>query len=133
MRYLLDTDTCVDIIRQKLPAVLTRLRREPVGTVCISTITLSELDYGVEKSSDPDRNRIALTEFLTPLQVLPYDDRAATRYGAIRAGLEARGVPISSLDLLIAAHALSLGLTVVTGNGREFARVPGLQVENWRR
>ena len=131
-RYMLDTAACIDIIRRKSPLMLARLRREPVGGICISTITLSELEYGVARSSIPDRNRIALTEFVTPIQVVPYDSRAASNYGAIRADLEARGVPIGSLDLLIAAHALSLGFVVVTANEREFSRVPGLRVENWR-
>ena len=132
MRYMLDTAACVDIIREKPPAVLDRLCRESVDAVCISTIALSELEYGVSKSADLDRNRVALTEFVTPLQVLPYDDQAAHSYGVIRADLEARGVPIGSLDMLIAAHALSRGLVVVTSNEREFSRVPGLRVENWR-
>lgn len=129
---MLDTATCVDIIREKPPAVLARLCREPLDGVCVSSIALSELEYGVSKSSDPDRNRVALVEFVTPLQVLSYDDGAARKYGALRADLEARGVAIGSLDTLIAAHALSRGLVVVTSNEQEFSRVPGLRVENWR-
>ncbi len=132
MRYLLDTTTCIDVIREKPKAVVARLCGLPADVVGISAITLSELELGVSQSTDPERNRRALTKFLSSLPVLPYDATAARHYGAVRADLEARGLPIGSLDMLIAAHALSLGLTVVTSNEREFRRVPGLLVENWR-
>jgi tRNA(fMet)-specific endonuclease VapC len=97
----------------------------------VSSITLSELEYGVAKSVDPGRNRLALAEFMTPLNVLPYDDAVAPVYGRVRVELEQAGTPIGPLDTMIAAHALSLGLTVVTDNEREFRRVSGLKVQNW--
>lgn len=131
MRFLLDTSTCISIIRERPARVIRRLTAQDISDVGISTITLSELEYGVEKSSRPERNRLALAQFLAPLEVLPYDDRAASAYGPIRAELERQGTPIGPLDTLIAAHALALGLTLVTSNTREFRRVPGLAVADW--
>jgi tRNA(fMet)-specific endonuclease VapC len=99
--------------------------------VGISSITLAELQFGVVRSSDPEHNRMVLTEFMAPLLIAPFDDRAAASYGKLRAELEGQGQPIGPLDTLIAAHALSLGWTLVTNNEREFRRAPGLLVENW--
>jgi tRNA(fMet)-specific endonuclease VapC len=89
------------------------------------------LEFGIVNSERPDQNRIALVEFLTPFEILNYDDRAAKEYGVIRKYLEESGAPIGALDTLIAAHALSLDCPLVTNNEREFSRVPGLRVENW--
>ncbi len=102
-----------------------------VTEVGISAITLSELECGVAKSLQSARNKLALIEFLAPLEVLPYDDTAAERYGRLRAFLEKQGKPIGSLDMLIAAHALALHCILVTNNEAEFRRVPGLRIENW--
>jgi len=102
-----------------------------IADVGISSITLSELEYGVAKSQKPPQNKLALAEFLAPIEILPYDDMAAVQYGEIRALLERQGTPIGSLDMLIAAHALSLNSILVTNNESEFRRVPGLIVENW--
>jgi len=99
--------------------------------VCISSITLSELEYGVEKSEQRDRNKIALAKFIAPIEVIAYDDLAAARYGGIRSFLEKNGISIGALDMLIAAHALAEDLILVTNNEREFKRVPGLKIENW--
>jgi tRNA(fMet)-specific endonuclease VapC len=131
-RYLLDTSVCIELIRGRHPQVRERLGTEAIADVFLSAITLSELEYGVQRSRDPTRNRLALLSFLIPLEVLPFDEAAAVEYGAVRADLEARGMPIGAMDLLIAAHARALGLIVVTGNVSEFARVPALQVEDWR-
>ena len=133
MKFMLDTDMCIYVIKEKPASAIRRLRRTPVPDVCISAITLSELEHGVAKSSRPDRNRIALAEFLAPLQVVSYDDMAAQKYGTLRADLERQGTPIGSLDMLIAAHALALDCTLITNNESEFARVPGLRVQNWAR
>jgi len=134
IRRLLDTSVCIELIRgRSSDALMARLRRLKVGTVGISAITLAELQYGVARSSDPDRNRIALAQFVAPLVVAPFDDPAASAYGRIRAELQRTGRPIGPLDMLIAAHALSLDAALVTGNQREFRRVPGLVVENWLR
>ncbi|WP_025323566.1 type II toxin-antitoxin system tRNA(fMet)-specific endonuclease VapC [Deferrisoma camini] len=131
MRYLLDTNICIYVIREKPEGVIRRFRRLPVSSVAISSITLSELEYGVEKSSRPVQNRFALLRFLAPLEILPYGADAARVYGRIRAHLERQGTPIGALDTLIAAQALSAGCALVTNNEREFRRVPGLRVENW--
>ena len=128
---MLDTNICIDLIRNRTPKLLRRLKRMRPDDMCISSVTLSELEYGVAKSGAPDTNRIALAEFMTPITVMPYDDQVAPHFGRIRAELEAHGKPIGPLDTMIAAHALSLGLIVVTSNEREFRRVPKLKVENW--
>jgi tRNA(fMet)-specific endonuclease VapC len=131
MRYLLDTNICIAMIRGRSDAVVAKLRRHKIGSVGISSITLAELQHGVAKSSDPGRNAVALAHVVAPLEVLPFDVRAAAAYGRVRAGLERKGTPIGPLDTLIAAHAVALGVTLVTSNEREFARVTGLRVENW--
>jgi tRNA(fMet)-specific endonuclease VapC len=131
MKYMLDTDMCIYLIKARPESVIRRLRRTDLRDVCISSITLSELEYGISKSSQPKRNKLALVQFLAPIQVAPYDDMAAQKYGPLRAYLEKRGAPIGSLDMLIAAHALSLGRALVTNNVAEFSRVPRLRVQNW--
>lgn len=131
MRYLLDTNICIYVIRRRPPQVLARFQRCAVGDIGLSTVTLAELQYGVAKSAFPERNQEALTAFTLPLEILPFDAPAAAAYGPIRATLERQGTPIGAMDLLIAAHAVSLGVILVTNNPREFGRVPGLQVENW--
>ena len=128
---MLDTNICIFIIKKKPGQVLKRLKKKPISEIGISSITLSELEYGVAKSSKPQQNRLALTEFLAPLEIIPYDDMAAQEYGKIRTYLERRGAPIGALDMLIAAHALSLNSTLVTNNEREFNRVPSLKIANW--
>jgi tRNA(fMet)-specific endonuclease VapC len=130
-QHMLDTNICIYIIRKKPQRVLRRLQRYPVSNIGVSSITLSELEYGVAKSIKPQQNKLALTEFLAPIEILPYDDMAARQYGELRAHLEKNGTPIGSLDMLIAAHALSLKCTLVTNNEVEFQRVPGLSIDNW--
>ena len=131
MKYLIDTNICIYLIKKKPPEVIKKLRKMKVDTVGISAITVSELEYGIEKSSYPDRNRIALLEFLVPFTILEYDQSASMEYGRIRVGLEKKGKMIGAMDLLIAAHAKSKGLILVTNNEKEFKRVKGLKVENW--
>ncbi len=132
IQYVLDTCVCIELIRgRSSESILARLKRKKAGTVGLSAITLAELQYGVAHSSDPNRNRIALAEFVAPLAVAPFDDPAASAYGALPRHLQRKGLPLGPMDMLIAAHALSLGATLVTGNEREFRRVPGLVVENW--
>jgi tRNA(fMet)-specific endonuclease VapC len=130
-QHMLDTNICIYIIRKKPQRVLRRLQRYPVSNIGVSSITLSELESGVAKSIKPQQNKLALTEFLAPIGILPYDDMAARQYGELRAHLEKNGTPIGSLDMLIAAHALSLKCTLVTNNEVEFQRVPGLSIDNW--
>lgn len=131
MRFMLDTNTCVDLIRRRNERILRRMLRLRPDDMCVSSVTLSELEYGAAKSADPAKNRLALIEFMTPLAVADYDDAVAPVYGRVRAELERAGTPIGPLDTMIAAHALSLGLTVVTANEGEFRRVSGLKVQNW--
>ena len=133
IRYLLDTNICIALIRHRNSDVLARLSACAPGEVGLSVITLSELTFGVEKSARPAQNSVALAVFCAPLEILPYGPTAATAYGAIRAKLERAGQPIGPLDSLIAAHGLALDATVVTDNEREFRRVPDLKVENWIR
>jgi tRNA(fMet)-specific endonuclease VapC len=128
---MLDTNICVELIRGRAGRVFQRLRRHRVDEVAISSITLAELQYGVAKSARPEHHALLLAEFCAPLSIPPFDDRATEIYGQTRAALEREGTPIGPLDTLIAAHALSLGATLITNNEREFRRVPGLAVENW--
>ena len=131
MKYMLDTNICVYIIKRKPSTILQKLLRKKITDIAISSNTLSELEYGVEKSFHRERNRLALAEFIAPLSVLSYDDHAALAYGKLRVLLEREGSPIGSLDTLIGAHALSAKAILVTNNEREFKRIPELKVENW--
>lgn len=130
-RYLLDTNICIYIRRQRPPAVLERFRRLKPGEAVISMITWGELAYGAEQSRQRDKVFALLEELATMLPVMPLPETAGQSYGAIRAALEAKGEPIGNNDLWIAAHAKAAGLIVVTNNEREFKRVPRLQVRNW--
>jgi tRNA(fMet)-specific endonuclease VapC len=131
MKFMLDTNICIYIIKQKPTSVLERFLRSEISQIGISTITLSELSYGVTKSSRPQQNQIALMQFIAPLEILPYDDLAAQHYGNLRARLEIQGRTIGSLDMLIAAHALSIACILVTNNEKEFCRIPHLKIDNW--
>ena len=131
MKYMLDTNICIYIIKKKPLQVINRLTNIEISDIGISSITLSELEYGVEKSQKKEQNKLALTQFLTPFEIKTYNENSAQSYGKIRSELEKRGAPIGPLDLLIAAHAISLGSILVTNNEKEFQRVPGLIVENW--
>jgi len=131
MKFMLDTNICIYIIKQKPPEVIERFCQTETSQIGISSITLSELLYGVSKSSKPEQNQIALTQFVAPLDILSYGDGAAQYYGHLRAHLEKQGTPIGSLDMLIAAHALSINCPLVTNNEKEFTRIPDLKVDNW--
>lgn len=131
MRFMVDTDTCIALIKRKPAPVLRRLTALAPGEAGISAITLAELRFGVEKSAARDRNDRALDAFVLPLEVADFDEAAAAAYGAVRSALEKAGTPIGPLDTQIGAHALSLGAALVTHNVREFRRVPGLTVVDW--
>jgi len=128
---MLDTNTCIYIIKQKPFKVFNTFSSLKTGDICISTITLAELAYGVEKSMLVEINKIALAGFTAPLEILHFDEKAAFIYGKLRADLEKQGKIIGAYDLMIAAHAFSEKLTLVTNNTREFERIPGLKLENW--
>jgi len=131
MKFMLDTNTCIYIIKRKPPNVIERFIQTEISQIGISSITLSELLYGVSKSSRPEQNKMALTQFIAPMEILPYDDEAAQYYGDLRTRLEKKGTPIGSLDMLIAAHALSINCTLITNNAKEFIRIPNLKIDNW--
>ena len=131
MKLMLDTNVCIYLIKKHPPSVLERFSSHPVGDIGISVITLAELEYGVSKSGSPARNREALEQFVSPLEVAAFDRHATAAYGRLRTTLEKRGQPIGSMDLLIAAHALSLAVRLITHDVKEFGRVPGLRIEDW--
>jgi len=131
MKFMLDTNICIYLIKHKPADVVERFRQTDISDISISSITLSELFYGVSKSSKPEQNFIALTQFVAPLEIVPFGAEAPQYYGNLRTRLEKQGTPIGSLDMLIAAHALSLSLTLVTNNEKEFNRVSNLKIENW--
>jgi len=131
MKYMLDTNICIYIIKQQPQKVIRRFMQAKVSDIGVSSITLSELEYGVMKSSKPEQNKLALAQFIAPIEIKAYDDAAAQHYGEIRAHLERLGMPIGSLDMLIAAHALSINSILVTNNDSEFKRVSNLKIENW--
>lgn len=133
MKYVLDTNICVFVIRQKPWVVVEKFKQFVADELAISSVTLAELRYGADKSSDPGKNHAALDLFLAPLAIADFDSQAAEHYGVVRADLERRGLPIGALDTMIAAHALRLGIPLVTNNTREFARVNGLLLEDWVR
>jgi tRNA(fMet)-specific endonuclease VapC len=131
MKYLLDTNTCIYIIKRKPEKVIKQFLELKPGDIGISSITVAELKYGIEKSSKRDENIIALKQFLQPLLILDYTEEDAEVYGKIRVALEAKGIPIGAMDLLIASQALSRNLILVTNNENEFKRVKGIRIENW--
>ena len=131
MKYMLDTNICIYAIKHKTEAVIKNFLSHMPEEMCISAITYAELMYGVEKSMAIEKNRIALSLFLSPLTILEFQASAAEEYGKVRAELESKGMPIGPMDLLIAGHARSEGLILVTNNTREFCRVEGLVVEDW--
>ena len=127
---LLDTNICIHLINARPVAVLERFRQYRIGEIGLCSVVAAELADGVAKSGSA-RNRQALEMFLAPLEILPFDEAALWAYGDLRAELERKGTPIGALDTMIAAHALSQQSTLVTNNTHEFARVPGLSLENW--
>jgi tRNA(fMet)-specific endonuclease VapC len=131
MKVMLDTNTCIAIIKQKPPHVLKRFNAYKVGEIGISWVTLAELEFGVAKSQYQEKNQVALDEFVLPLEIANFDRDAAKVYGRVRAMLEKKGTPIGSLDTMIAAHALAQGVALATNNTKEFSRIKGLTIVDW--
>lgn len=131
MILLLDTNTCIYLIKKRPPEVLRRFDEYAVGDIAVSSVTAAELHFGAQKSQRPAQNEQALQQFLLPLSIAEFGHEAAIAYGRIRATLEKRGTPIGPLDTLIAAQAVSMNMTLVTNNVREFERVPDLKLDNW--
>lgn len=131
--HVFDTDTCSYIMKRAFPMLLDRLRATPLEAQAVSCVSVAELLYGTRLSSRPVEARAAFDAFIRHLAVLDWNFEAAEHYAEIRADLKVRGKMIGANDLLIAAHARSLGAVLVTNNVGEFERVPGLKVENWTR
>jgi tRNA(fMet)-specific endonuclease VapC len=131
MKYMLDTNICIGLIRNKPRNLITKLTDCAPGEVGISIITIAELTHGAHKSSQVEQNLLALDQFLFPLEIADFDQQASASYGFVRAFLEREGKVIGSMDMLIGAHALSLGVVLVTNNTNEFSRIPNLQMEDW--
>lgn len=131
MTYMLDTDICIYIIKRKPKSALERLEMLQPGQLTMSAITFAELMNGAKKSQHIESNISKLNELAELIEICPFDQKAAVFYGDVRSALEKKGETIGSNDLLIAAHALSLNLILVTNNEKEFKRVDGLKIENW--
>jgi len=129
--YLLDTNICIYIIKKKPVDVLKTLKTKSKKNIYVSSITIAELEYGVAKSQFPEKNKIALIEFLSIFNILPFNDIDAVEFGMIKTDLEKKGKIIGPMDLLIAGQAKSKKLILVTNNIKEFERVEGLKIENW--
>lgn len=132
MRYLIDTNICIYVINKRPINIIRKFKEISIGDIGISSITLAELQYGVSKSKNIEKNQQRLNEFLAPFEILAFDEMATQYYGELRVWLEKSGNVIGPLDMLIAAHALSADLVLITNNEKEFKRVKGLSVENWR-
>ncbi|QEM82588.1 type II toxin-antitoxin system tRNA(fMet)-specific endonuclease VapC [Halomonas binhaiensis] len=130
IKYMLDTNICIYTIKNKPPQVREVFKRHH-EQLCMSSVTLMELIYGAEKSANPERNLHVIEGFAARLEVLPFNNDAAAHTGQLRAELAKAGTPIGPYDQMIAGHARSMGLVVVTNNVREFQRVPGLRIEDW--
>ena len=131
MKYMLDTNICIYLIKQNPAKVIKHFKSHAIGDIGISSITLAELRYGVSKSQHVEKNRQALDEFILSLEIADFDEKAAQEYGAIRAELERAGKPVGSMDMLIGAHALALGATLVTNNTKEFKQIRNLKIADW--
>ncbi|MBO4398705.1 MAG: type II toxin-antitoxin system VapC family toxin [Lachnospiraceae bacterium] len=131
MKYMLDTNICIYAIKKMPETVLSHLQRVKPQDVCISSVTFAELMHGVFKSKAVERNQLALSVLLSNIGIMDFGVEAAESYGRIRADLEKDGTPIGPLDTMIAGHAIALGCTLVTNNGKEFSRVKGLKTVNW--
>ena len=128
---MLDTNICIYALKNKPEKVLSHVKSNNPEELCVSAITFAELMHGVEKSTYRSINHFALIKILSTISILPFDDNAAIEYGKIQAYLQSKGTPIGAMDTLIAGHARSLDLILVTNNVREFQRVPNLKIENW--
>ena len=133
MAFLLDTNACIDYLTGRYPRVVTRIQGSSPEDLFLSVVVVAELRYGADHSARRRKNHLRIDAVIEEIEPLDFDLRAAATYGRVRAQLEAGGTPIGPNDMLIAAHALSRGLTVVTDNTAEFRRVKGLKFENWRK
>lgn len=131
MKYLLDTNICIYLIKNKPKKLLVRIQKTPLSDIAVSSITIAEMEYGIAKSTKPTESRIALMKFLLPFETIGFTEEAASYYGSIRCDLQKKGTPIGNMDMLIASIALAHGLTLITNNVKEFSRIDKLKVEDW--
>ena len=129
--YLLDTNICIFLIKNSFEHLSQKIETHAPYSIGISSISVAELEYGIAKSKYPEKNRIALLEFLSPFELIPFTNQDAEAFGTIREYLRKKGTPIGPYDLQIAAQCISRDFTLVTHNVKEFSRIPGLQIENW--
>lgn len=129
--YLLDTNICIYLMKRQFPGLQDRIEKEGLFNISLSSVTVAELEYGMAKSRYPEKNQELLYGFLSPFEIIPFSELDAENFGYIRACLNKNGTPIGPYDLQIAAQCLTRGLCLVTNNVGEFARVPGLKIENW--
>jgi tRNA(fMet)-specific endonuclease VapC len=132
VKYLLDTNTCIYLIKRQYPEILAKLLKAGFENIGISAITLAELEYGIANSSRSMESQTALLEFILPFEILDFTYTAASFYGRIRKELKDMGRPIGDMDMLIASIAMANDLIVVTNNEKEFRRISGLRIENWK-
>ncbi len=130
-RYMMDTDTCSYIIKERPESVRRNFQSLSMDSLCISIVTYAELMYGVERSSSKRINRAVIDRFISHLDVLKWDTKAADKYAFIRTTLDAKGTPIGAMDMMIASHATSIDAVLVTNNQKHFSQVQGLTIENW--
>ena len=132
MMYMLDTNAIIMAVRHPDWTITEKIKAHLGKDLCISSVTYGELEYGIQKSSDPIRNRLAITQILLGIRILSFDAKAAEHFGNIFADLESKHQRIGDRDLMIAGHARSLGYTLITNNTREFSRVESLNIEDWK-
>ena len=130
-RYMLDTDMCSYIIKERPESVRQRFQKLAMEQLCVSVVTYAELIYGVERSSSKRVNRPIIEDFVRHLDVMDWDTGAADQYGMIRTELEVAGNPIGAMDMMIAAHAKSIKAVLVTNNQKHFTKIKGLKIDNW--
>ncbi|MEA1958573.1 MAG: type II toxin-antitoxin system VapC family toxin [Chloroflexota bacterium] len=131
MKYLLDTNICIYLIKNKPRKLLDKIYKTLLNEIAVSSVTIAEMEYGIAKSTKPAESRIALMKFLLPFEIIDFTEQAAPHYGSIRYDLQKKGTPIGNMDLLIASIALVHRLTLVTNNVKEFSRIDNLKVEDW--
>ncbi|EMY79706.1 PIN domain protein [Leptospira weilii serovar Ranarum str. ICFT] len=129
--YLLDTNICIFLIKKKNAVLLGKLKKKINKDLFISSLTVAELEFGIQKSEHREKNKVALIEFLTIFNILSFSDKDAESYGFIRADLERRGSVIGSIDMLLAAQAIANHYIFVTNNTKEFKRIKDLKIEDW--
>ncbi len=132
MMYMLDTNAIIMAVRHPDWTITKKIKAHLGKDLCISSVTYGELEYGIQKSSDPIRNRLAITQILLGIRILSFDAKAAEHFGDIFADLESKHQRIGDRDMMIAGHARALGYTLITNNTREFSRVEGLNIEDWK-